>query len=57
MKNNKYIVLVILLTASSAIYAQPGFDPGIEDTAPIPGIFLAIAAAIGIGVAKYKVKK
>lgn len=60
MKNIKSIALIAFLTLSMTAMAQPGFPDGtdVEDaTAPIPGIALAIAAAIGIGFVKLKRKK
>lgn len=57
MKNNKYIVLALCLVITTVCFAQPGFERDVEDVASIPGIFLAIAAAIGIGVSKFRNKK
>jgi hypothetical protein len=48
MKNNKYIILALCLVATTVCFAQPGFEPDVEDVASIPGMFLAIVAAIGI---------
>ncbi len=56
MKNIKLITLVAFLTVSTAAMAQPGFAGDVGD-APIPGIALAIAAAIGLGVVKLKRNK
>ncbi len=52
MKKN--IVLLLFLFVSTLSLAQPGFDPDVEDTAPIPGIILTIGAAIGVGVYKLR---
>jgi len=54
---NRFIMLAILLIFSTSVYAQsgPGFDDDVIDNptaAPIPGLFIAIAVAIGIGVVK-----
>lgn len=61
MKNIKLIALVAFLTLSTGAMAQPGFgDAGdnVDDAnAPIPGIALAIAAAVGLGVVKLKRNK
>ncbi|KEZ92627.1 hypothetical protein [Nonlabens ulvanivorans] len=59
MKNIKSIALIAFLTLSMTAMAQPGFPDGtdVEDAAPIPGIALAIAAAVGIGFVKLKRKK
>lgn len=62
MKNIKSIALIAFLTLSMTAVAQPGFDStggtDVEDAqAPIPGIALAIAAAVGIGFVKLKRKK
>lgn len=59
MKNLKLITLVAFLTLSITAFAQPDFGPdgdNVNDAnqAPIPGIALAIAAAVGIGVVKLK---
>jgi len=58
MKNLKLITLVAFLTLCTTAFAQQGappFDDDLDDTgAPIPGIALAIAAAVGIGVVKLK---
>ncbi|MFB0904958.1 MAG: hypothetical protein QMB11_11290 [Nonlabens sp.] len=57
MKNNKYLVLAILMIATTTAYAQPGFDGDVEDAqAPIPGIVIAVIAAIGIGIVKLRKK-
>lgn len=52
----KKIILTFAFTLGclTAVSAQaPGFDDDVEDVAaPIPGIALAVAAAVGIGVAK-----
>jgi hypothetical protein len=57
MKNKKYLVLAILMIATTIAYAQPGFAETVEDAeAPIPGIVIAIIAAIGIGVIKLRKK-
>lgn len=58
MKNLKLIALAAFLTLSTTAFAQgPAFDDDVEDVAPIPGIALAIAAAVGIGVVKLKRNK
>ncbi|WP_397302033.1 hypothetical protein [Nonlabens ulvanivorans] len=62
MKNIKSIALIAFLTLSMTAMAQPDFGPtggtDVEDAqAPIPGIALAIAAAVGIGFVKLKRKK
>lgn len=57
MRNKKYILLVLMLLVISVSYAQPGFDDDIEDTAPIPGLVVAVVAAIGLGAAKLIKKK
>ncbi|WP_298952060.1 hypothetical protein [uncultured Nonlabens sp.] len=58
MNNNKYVVLVIFILIGTIAHAQaPGFVDDVEDTAPIPGLLLAVCAAIGIGVAKLRSKK
>ena len=57
MRNKKYILLVLMLLVISVSYAQPGFDDDIEDTAPIPGLVVAVVAAIGLGTAKLIKKK
>jgi hypothetical protein len=56
MKNNTYIFLAILMIATTSAYAQPGFDNTVDDVAPIPGIVIAIIAAIGIGIVKLRKK-
>ena len=57
MRNKKYILLVLMLLVISVSYAQPGFDDDIEDVAPIPGLVVAVVAAIGLGTAKLIKKK
>ncbi|WP_167342731.1 hypothetical protein [Nonlabens sp. SY33080] len=57
MKAKLYITLIILLVSNSIVMAQPGFDDTVEDVAFIPGIALAIAAALGIGIRKIMKKK
>ncbi|WP_405370068.1 hypothetical protein [Nonlabens sp. Asnod2-A12] len=58
MKNNKYLVLAVFILVGTIAHAQaPGFVDDVEDTAPIPGLLLAVCAAIGIGVAKLRAKK
>lgn len=57
MRNKKYVLLVLMLLVISVSYAQPGFDDDIEDTAPIPGLVIAVVAAIGLGAAKLIKKK
>ncbi|MBF4984699.1 hypothetical protein FNJ87_10265 [Nonlabens mediterrranea] len=57
MKNIKLIALIAFLTLSMTAVAQPGFVEDVPDAAPIPGIALAIAAAVGIGFVKLKRKK
>ncbi|MGJ8683808.1 MAG: hypothetical protein ACSHWW_04255 [Nonlabens sp.] len=60
MKNIKLLALIAFLTVSTTAMAQtaPGFGATLDDTgAPIPGIALAIAAAIGLGVVKLKRNK
>ncbi|MEO9953006.1 hypothetical protein [Nonlabens sp.] len=61
MKNNKYLILAIFILVGTIAHAQaPGFVDDVndvEDTAPIPGLLLAVCAAIGIGVAKLRAKK
>lgn len=57
MKNNKYLVLAIFILIGTMAHAQaPGFVDDVDD-APIPGLLLAVCAAIGIGVAKLRAKK
>lgn len=57
MKINKTIVLVMIIgIISPVIYAQPGFAPDTGDVAPIPGIVVAMAAALGIGIYSLKRK-
>jgi hypothetical protein len=56
MKKNTYIVLAILMIATTSAYAQPGFDNTVDDVAPIPGIVIAIIAALGIGIVKLRKK-
>jgi hypothetical protein len=57
----KKIILTFAFTLGclTAVSAQaPGFDDDVEDVAaPIPGIALAVAAAVGIGVAKLRRNK
>lgn len=50
MKAKLYITLILLIVSNSIVMAQPGFDDTVEDVAPIPGLLIAAAAAIGIGV-------
>lgn len=58
MKNNKYLVLAIFILIGTMAHAQaPGFEEDVTDAAPIPGLLLALCAAIGIGVAKLRAKK
>ncbi|WP_181072526.1 hypothetical protein [Nonlabens tegetincola] len=57
MKAKLYITLILLLVSNSIVMAQPGFDDTVEDVAFIPGIALAIAAALGIGIRKIMKKK
>lgn len=57
MKNNKYVIFALLFVVTTAAFAQPGFDDTVDDVAAIPGLLLAIAAAVGIGVAKLRNKK
>jgi len=57
MKNIKLIAVIAFLTVSTAAMAQPVFDTDVPDEAPIPGIALAIAAAIGVGVVKLRRNK
>ncbi|MEE2801101.1 MAG: hypothetical protein VX550_02855 [Bacteroidota bacterium] len=57
MKAKLYITLIILIVSNSIVMAQPGFDDTVEDVAFIPGIALAIAAALGIGIRKIMKKK
>lgn len=54
MKNNKYIILALLLVVTTVCFAQPGFERDVEDVASIPGLFLAVAAAVGIAVSKFR---
>jgi hypothetical protein len=58
MKNKKCLVLAILMIATTAASAQPSFNDSVDDTeqAPIPGIVIAIIAAVGIGVLKSRKK-
>lgn len=54
----KLIALLAFLTLSVSAAAQPAFDPTVDDPgAPIPGIAIAIAAAIGIAVVKLRRNK
>ena len=57
MKAKFYITLIVLIVSNSIVMAQPGFDDTVEDVAFIPGIALAIAAALGIGIRKIMKKK
>lgn len=57
MKNNKYLVLAIFILIGTIAHAQVGFEEDVTDAAPIPGLLLALCAAIGIGVAKLRAKK
>ena len=59
MMKNKYVILAILIVITTTVQAQPGFDQGVDDvgTVPIPGILLAIAVAVGLGVTKLRSKK
>ncbi|WP_157539248.1 MULTISPECIES: hypothetical protein [Nonlabens] len=57
MKAKLYITLIVLIVSNSIVMAQPGFDDTVEDVAFIPGIALAIAAALGIGIRKIMKKK
>ena len=57
MKAKLYITLIVLIVSNSIVMAQPGFDDTVEDVAFIPGIVLAIAAALGIGIRKIMKKK
>ncbi|WP_167342721.1 MULTISPECIES: hypothetical protein [Nonlabens] len=50
MKNSQKLVLFAFILIGSIASAQPGFDDTVEDVAPIPGLLIAAAAAIGIGV-------
>lgn len=57
MKNSQKLVLFAFILIGSIANAQPGFDDTVEDVAFIPGIALAIAAALGIGIRKIMKKK
>ena len=57
MKAKLYITLIVLIVSNSIVMAQPGFDDTVEDVAFIPGIALAIAAALGIGIRNIMKKK
>ncbi|MEN8817196.1 MAG: hypothetical protein ABF274_10070 [Nonlabens sp.] len=57
MKNKKYIILYLFLVITTISYAQPTFEEEVEDVASIPGLFLALAAAIGIGILKFRNKE
>lgn len=50
MRNKTSIIVAVFLLISTSAYAQPAFEEVVDDTAPIPGIFIAIAAAIGLGI-------
>ena len=50
----KYLILLLFLLVSTLSSAQPGFDPEVDDVAPIPGLILAAVAAIGVGVYKLR---
>ncbi|MGB3592386.1 MAG: hypothetical protein WBA16_11940 [Nonlabens sp.] len=58
MKNKKHLLFVLIALLSS-VYAtaQPGFDPDVDDVAPIPGLLLAAAAGIVVGVKYLKENK
>lgn len=52
------LTVSFVICATMAVAAQgPGFDDDVDDVAPIPGIALAIAAAVGIGVVKLRRNK
>lgn len=53
MKNNKtFVAFALCLFMTTISIAQPGFEETVDDVAPIPGILLAIAVAVGLGVRK-----
>jgi len=55
----RFLLTACFITcATMAVAAQgPGFVDDVDDVAPIPGIALAIAAAVGIGVVKLRRNK
>lgn len=60
MKKIKSLAVIALFVSTTAMAQGTGaidFEEDVTDTAPIPGIALAIAAAIGIGFVKLKPKK
>ncbi len=52
------LTATFIIGATITVAAQgPGFADDVDDVAPIPGIALAIAAAVGIGVVKLRRNK
>ncbi|AGC76614.1 hypothetical protein LX97_01273 [Nonlabens dokdonensis] len=61
MKKLKFTLLIGMLMLATTAFAQGGldaiaFDDELSDT-PLPGIAIAIIAAIGIGIVKLRAKK
>jgi hypothetical protein len=54
MKNLRTTLVVGMLLCGTALYAQPSFDTDVDDVeqAPIPGLAIAAAVGIAIGVKK-----
>ena len=50
----RFCTLLFFILFTTISVAQPGFENDIEDTAPIPGIFLAVSAAVGLIVVKLR---
>lgn len=59
MKYKYYLSLVVIFACGFFAAAQPGFPPDVDDTtvAPIPGIFIGILIALGVGSYKAFKKK
>ena len=54
----KFILAASFICLTTVASAQgPGFVDDVDDVAPIPGIALALAAAVGLGVVKLRRNK
>ncbi len=56
LKNRLVFLMVVLLVSASAA-AQPAFDPDVDDVAPVPGIALALAVGLYLGVKQLRNKE
>jgi hypothetical protein len=53
----KLAILLFFVLGTVSLTAQPAFDPDVDDVAPLPGIALALAAGVMVGIREIRRRK